>query len=90
MISIPNEESDENTRDKFNIAIGVPKDANDYPVNELFDDENIRKKFHEIGLSTKQVENLYLIAEEFLSPVFSDVLKSQFEEKAFAELITFF
>ena len=45
MITVPNENSDETIRNKFNRAIGVPESADEYPTNELFDDENLRKKF---------------------------------------------
>lgn len=69
MISIPNENSDDVTRQKFNRAIGVPENASEYPTHELYDDENLRQKFFEIGLTKKQVEKIYDIANEFLSPV---------------------
>ncbi len=90
MISIPTENSDENVRAKFNKAIGVPDDASEYPVNEIFDDEALRQKFHEIGLTKNQVEKIYDIAEEYLSPVLSELFSLEKETNATAELKSFF
>ncbi|MBE6461596.1 MAG: hypothetical protein E7006_02000 [Alphaproteobacteria bacterium] len=90
MISVPNENSDEQTRYKFNRAIGVPESASEYPTHELYDDENLRNKFFEIGLTCSQVEKIYNIANEFLSPVISDLYSVQNESKAINELKHFF
>ena len=90
MITVPTPESDETIRNKFNRAIGVPESFNEYPINEMFDDENLRKKFHEIGLTTTQVEKNYSIADEFLSPVLSDLFSVQNEQSAMNELKNFF
>ena len=90
MISIPNENSDEVARQKFNRAIGVPENASEYPTHELYDDENLRQKFFEIGLTKKQVEKIYDIANEFLSPVISDLFSARDESTAMNELKTFF
>jgi hypothetical protein len=46
MISLPKDDSDENAKQKFNHAIGVPDNASDYPKNELFNNESVRNKFH--------------------------------------------
>ncbi len=48
------------------------------------------KKFHEIGLTTTQVEKIYSIADEFLSPVLSDLFSVQNEQSAMNELKNFF
>ena len=40
MVSVPDSESDEKTRLKFNRAIGVPENESEYPIHELYDDEN--------------------------------------------------
>lgn len=90
MISIPTSDSDENVRAKFNKAIGVPDNASEYPVNEIFDDESVRQKFHEIGLTKNQVEKIYDIAEEYLSPILSELFSLENETNAIAELKTFF
>lgn len=90
MITVPNEKSDEAIRNKFNRAIGVPESFDEYPTNELFDDENLRKKFHEIGLTSPQVEKIYSIAEEFLSPVLMEIFSVQHEQNAMNELKNFF
>ena len=90
MVSVPTSESDENTRRKFNRAIGVPESASEYPTNEIYDDENLRQKFLDIGLTTKQVEKIYEIANEFLSPVISDLFSVQNETGAMNELKNFF
>ena len=77
MISIPNNNTDDATREKFNRAIGVPENADDYPTNELFDDESIKQKFHDMGLTTKQVEQIYALAENFLSPVLHELFSTK-------------
>lgn len=90
MVSIPNENSDDTVREKFNRAIGVPATASEYPANELYDDENLREKFLEIGLTSNQVEKIYDIANEFLSPLISDLFSVQNETSAINELKNFF
>ena len=90
MVSIPNNDSDEATREKFNRAIGVPDDESKYPTNDMFDDDSVRKKFREIGLTCNQVEQIYKIANEYLSPVISDLFSMQNETNAYQELKNFF
>ena len=90
MISVPAEDSDDVTRAKFNRAIGVPENANEYPTNDLFDDESLREKFLEIGLTSTQVEKIYQIANEFLSPVINELFDMQNETNAMNELKKFF
>lgn len=90
MVSVPNADSDADTRAKFNRAIGVPNDSSEYPTNELFDDESLREKFFEIGLTSSQVEQIYHIAEEFLTPVLSELFDVQNETNAISELKNFF
>ena len=90
MISVPNADSDDATREKFNRAIGVPSSASEYPTHELYDDENLRQKFFEIGLTSTQVEKIYDIANEFLSPVISDLFSTQDEKNSINELKSFF
>ena len=90
MVSIPNAESDNATREKFNRAIGVPDDASKYPYDDIFDDESVRNKFREIGLTCSQVEQIYKIANEYLSPVLSELFLMQNETNAMSELKNFF
>lgn len=90
MVSVPNDESDESVKQKFNHAIGVPDNIEDYPKNSLFDDESVRKKFHEIGLTSKQVEKIYSIAEEFLQPTLKNLFQLQNQTNALNELKNFF
>lgn len=90
MVSVPNSETDEKSRLKFNRAIGVPDSAADYPKNDLYDDENLRQKFFDIGLTKNQVQKIYEIADEFLSPVISDLFSTRDQNNAIAELKTFF
>lgn len=90
MVKVPTEDSDESVRLKFNKAIGVPEDISEYPTNEMFDDESVRKKFHEIGLTKTQVEKIYAIAEEYLSPILSELFSMENETSAIAELKKFF
>ncbi len=86
MISVPDENADNVAREKFNRAIGVPDYISEYPTNDLFDDDSLREKFHEIGLTTHQVEKIYSIAEEFLSPVLHDLFAIQNESAAINEM----
>ena len=90
MVSVPDENSDETVQNRFRRAIGVPEKPEDYPHNEMFDDENIRAKFYEIGLTNNQVEKIYGIAQEFLSPVVSEIFSLQQEADAMSELKKFF
>lgn len=90
MVSVPNDNSDEATKQKFNHAIGVPDDASEYPTNSLLDDESVREKFHEIGLTSKQVEQIYNIAEEFLQPTINNLFELQTQTNAINELKNFF
>ena len=90
MISVPSEDSDDATKQKFNHAIGVPDDASEYPTNDLFDDESVREKFHEIGLTSKQVEKIYDIAQEFLQPTLQNLFELQTQSNAINELKNFF
>jgi hypothetical protein len=90
MISVPGENADAGAREKFNRAIGVPSDIGEYPTNHLFDDESVRGRFLEIGLTAGQVGKLYEMAEEFLSPVLSEIFQTGFESSALAELRKFF
>ena len=90
MVTVPNSDSDEDTRRKFNRAIGVPENASQYPTHEIYDDENLREKFLDIGLTSVQVEKIYEIANEFLSPVISDLFSVQNETGAMNELKNFF
>ena len=90
MISVPSDDSDDVTKQKFNHAIGVPDNASDYPMNALFDDESVREKFHEIGLTSKQVEKIYDIATEFLQPTLQNLFELQNQTNAMNELKKFF
>lgn len=90
MVRVPTSESDSATREKFNRAIGVPNNASEYPANELYDDENLREKFLQIGLTCNQVEKIYDIANEFLSPLISDLFSAHDENNAITELKNFF
>jgi hypothetical protein len=90
MVSVPGEDADIETREKFNRVIGVPYDANEYPTNILFDDESVRSKFHDIGLTVNQVEKIYEIANEFLSPMLTEIFQTQHETNSISELKKFF
>ena len=90
MITVPTADSDDAVKQRFNRAIGVPESGEEYPIHEVFDDENLRKKFHEIGLTTTQVEKIYSIATDYLSPVVSELFAVQKESNAINELKNFF
>ena len=90
MVSVPSADAEPDVRAKFNRAIGVPADASEYPTNALFDDEDLRTRFHDIGLTCAQVEQIYKLAEEYLSPVISELFGAQNEAAGIAELKNFF
>jgi hypothetical protein len=90
MVSVPNDNADDATREKFNRAIGVPENANDYPSNAMFDDESIKQKFHDIGLTKNQVEQIYALAENFLSPVITELMSAKNETNEILKLEKFF
>ncbi|MBO7509469.1 MAG: hypothetical protein J6T57_04315 [Alphaproteobacteria bacterium] len=90
MISVPDEKSDESVQTRFRHAIGVPDSADEYPHNDLFDNENVRQEFHKIGLTKNQVEKIYNLANEFLSPMISEIISVRDESNAIAELKEFF
>lgn len=90
MISVPDANADADTRARFNRAIGVPNSASEYPANTMFDDDSLRENFFEIGLTSSQVEKIYQIAEEFLTPVLSELFDMQNETSAINELKNFF
>lgn len=90
MVSVPSENDDVAAREKFYHAIGVPKKPDEYPRNDLFDDENVRQEFHKIGLTNSQVEKIYDIAQNFLSPALSKIFSLQQEADAMLELKKFF
>jgi hypothetical protein len=89
MISIPDDD-DNDARAKFNRAIGVPDNADEYPVNDLFDDDSIRTKFLDAGLTKNQVEKIYSIAEEFLSPMLSELFQTGHTENSIVQLRNYF
>ena len=90
MVSVPNENMDADAREKFNRAIGVPENASDYPSNNLFQDESIKQKFHDMGLTSSQVEQIYSMAEEFLSPVITELFATKNETDEMLKLEKFF
>ncbi|MBD5389225.1 hypothetical protein HDR63_03140 [bacterium] len=90
MISVPTDDTDAAAREKFNRAIGVPGSADEYPHDSIFDDAAVREKFLEIGLTPRQVEKIYQIADEFLSPMLGQIFQIQNETSAVAELQNFF
>ncbi len=90
MVSVPNADSDDKVRERFNRAIGVPDDISKYPMNDMFDDESLKQKFHDIGLTCNQVEEIYSIANEFLSPLISDLFDVKNQTTAYEELKNFF
>ena len=90
MVSVPGDNTDKTAREKFNRAIGVPENATDYPSNSLFDDESIKQKFHDIGLTVTQVEQIYSVAEEILSPVLTELFSTKNETNEMLKLEKFF
>ncbi len=86
MISVPGDDADVDARTKFNRAIGVPENADEYPINDLFDDDSIRQRFFDAGLTKTQVEKIYSIAEEFLSPVLSELFSTHHVTNSMSEL----
>ena len=90
MVSVPKDDSDKDSRERFNRAIGVPDSISEYPTNDMFDDDSVKQKFHDMGLTCNQVEQIYAIANEFLSPLISDLFDVKNETSAYLELKNFF
>ncbi len=90
MIAIPSESDDESAREKFNRAIGVPESESEYVSHPLFDDQDVRKRFLDAGLSKSQAEKVFEIANDLLTPVLSDVFSSKYESDEITELKNFF
>jgi hypothetical protein len=90
MISVPTGDADAEARAKFNRAIGVPADASEYPTHDLFDDDSIRSKFLDANFTKSQVEKIYSIAEEFISPMLAELFQSNHVSNSIAELEKFF
>lgn len=90
MVKIPGDDSDDESREKFRRAIGVPESISEYPTNDLFDDDSVRERFRDMGLTKTQVEKIYSIAEEFLSPVLSEIFGAQHTTTSMAELRKYF
>jgi hypothetical protein len=90
MVSVPGEDADAAAREKFMRATGVPDNAGEYPTHPLLDDESIREKFKEAGMSKRQVEKIYEMADEFLRPAISELMAKKYEDESLAELKSFF
>ena len=90
MVSVPDDNADDDSKMRFAKLCGVPEDIAEYPAHPLYDDEELRKKFQQAGLNAKQVEKIYEIANEFLEPTIAEVFQSRHESDAYAELKAFF
>jgi hypothetical protein len=91
MVSVPSDESDEETRAKFRRAIGVPESPDDYPDNPMFEDaKEIKERFLSIGLTKKQAESICQMAADFLAPTLEQIMSSHRESEAVGELRRFF
>ena len=91
MITLPGEDADEESRQKFQRALGVPANASEYPDHELFgSDEELKKKFLDAGLSKKQAEKILALAEEYFTPALSEIFRARHESDSFNELEKFF
>jgi hypothetical protein len=91
MISVPSDDADDETRKKFNRAIGVPESADDYPGDPMFEDApDIRERFLEIGLTKKQAESVCKMAADLLAPALDLIMSSHYESQELGELRRFF
>jgi len=90
MVSIPGDDADAESIARFRRANGVPDDISGYPIDALFDDESIRKKFLDAGLNVKQVEKIYQIANEFFTPMLQEMYSRHVESDEMKQLSDFF
>jgi hypothetical protein len=91
MISVPSDDSDDEARQKFNRAIGVPDSPDGYPDDPMFSDmPDVKEKFREIGLTKKQAESICKMASELLSPALNEIISHGRESREMAELAQFF
>ncbi|MDR1071446.1 MAG: hypothetical protein LBL21_02285 [Rickettsiales bacterium] len=87
MVGVPADESDAEANAKFRRAIGAPESPDDYPACPMFADAaEIKEKFLAIGLTKKQAESIYAMAEEFLAPVLEQIMAAASESECAAEL----
>ncbi len=87
MISIPNNDMDDECRQKFFKAIGVPDDVSEYPIHPMFENnDSIRNTFKKIGLNKNQVEQIYLLADEILKPELDNIFQIRSELEELSEL----
>jgi hypothetical protein len=91
MVSVPSDDSDPDSREKFYRAIGVPENPADYPSAPVFADmPEIKDKFREIGLTTKQAESVCQMAEDMLMPAIAQIFAARGESECIKELNDFF
>ncbi|MCL1785580.1 MAG: hypothetical protein FWG39_00310, partial [Alphaproteobacteria bacterium] len=91
MVTVPAADADDSAREKFNRAVGVPTTIAEYPDHPVFDvDDSVRQKFLDAGLNRTQVEKIYDIAAEYLSPAISEIFQSRHESDSLQELRNFF
>ncbi|MDR1697194.1 MAG: hypothetical protein LBR41_03165 [Rickettsiales bacterium] len=90
MVSVPGDDADDETRAKFMRMLGVPDDVSEYPDNEFFCNDDVRKKFREIGINTKQAAALFEMADTMLRPALAEIIDAHEDSDSFKQLDLFF
>jgi len=91
MVSVPTNDADESTREKFARACGVPADITEYPSHPLLDvDDGLKQKFMDAGLNKAQVEKMYELATEYMTPAIENIFMARHENDSLMELENFF
>ena len=91
MISVPDADADDSVREKFARAIGVPEDISEYPTHPMFDaNEELLEKFKSAGFNKTQVEQIYELASQYLTPAIEELFSARHESDSFNDLEKFF
>jgi hypothetical protein len=76
---------------KLSQAPSAPKDASEYAAPGFGDeDDALRQKFLDIGLTRDQARQVCAVADEFLAPLIGDLASAREESESLAELEKFF
>ncbi|MDR0319125.1 MAG: hypothetical protein LBH81_00075 [Rickettsiales bacterium] len=77
---------------KLGSAPVAPKDASEYPAPGFGDaeDDSIRRKFLDMGLTCAQAEKICQAADELIRPLLEDMASSRDDARELAELEKFF
>lgn len=72
MVALPHDESDDDTRQRFHEALGVPKTPDEYPITlknpALWPDPEVNARLHQAGFTPAQAQLVYDLACDHVAP----------------------